>query len=159
MSLLWHQRQQKALQEFAVSGGLTNGLHLEPSTCCCSSKFCPNGQGKLSSTLEVEQLWLDLQTENIFCPHISADFVGFFTFSCRGTAQQGELHGKNCSCQVLTRPKFCHILSLVQTPNPLVQVLETKKKNKLFNKTNLSPTVSLLFIIVREGQIVAKLKV
>jgi len=39
-----------------------------------------------------------------------------------------------------TRPKFCHILLLVQTPNPLVQALETKKKNKLFNETNLSPT-------------------
>lgn len=32
---------------------------------------------------------------------------------------------KICSCRARTRPKFSHISLLVQTPNPLVQALET----------------------------------
>jgi len=33
---------------------------------------------------------------------------------------------------------------LAQTPNPLVQALETYMKNKLFNETNRSPTFFML---------------
>jgi len=71
-----------------------------------------------------------------FASTFTAAFIGFFTFFCGGTAQPKQRNKenyveKNCSCQILL---------LVQTPNTLVQALETKKKNKLFNETNHSPT-------------------
>jgi len=80
-----------------------------------------------------------------FASTFTAAFIGFFTFFCGGTAQPKQRNKENYVEKIAlvparTRPKFCHILLLVQTPNPLVQALETKKKNKLFNETNLSPT-------------------
>ena len=113
MSLLWHPGQQKVLQEFAVSLGLANGLLLEPSACCCSSGFRPNGHGKLLSPLVVGQLWLNLHTENIFCPHIYGCFCWLshiFLRRSRTTkpTQQGELRGKKL---ILSRANAAEILS------------------------------------------------
>ena len=43
-------------------------LGIEPSTCCCSSVFRPNGHSKLLIPLGVPQLWVYLQPDNIFLP-------------------------------------------------------------------------------------------
>ena len=95
MSLLWHPRQQKVSQEFAVFWGLTNDLLLEPSTCHCSSEFHPNGHGKLLSPPGVGQLWLNLQAENVFCQHSYGCFCRLFHIFLRRNrttkaVQQGE---------------------------------------------------------------------
>ena len=99
MLLLWHPRQQKVSQEFAVSWGLANDLLFEPSTCRCSSEFRPNGHGKLLIPPGVGQLWLNIQTENVFCQHIYGCFYRLFHNFLRRNrttkaAQQGELGGK-----------------------------------------------------------------
>ena len=46
---------------------------LEPSSCCCSV-LRPNGYCELFSPLEVQQLWLNLQTEKVFCRHLYGCF-------------------------------------------------------------------------------------
>ena len=75
------QKSMYTIRLVAITGpGIVclNGLLLEPSTCRCSSEFRPNGHGKLLSALGVGQLWLNFQTENIFCPHIYGCFCRFF---------------------------------------------------------------------------------
>ena len=72
-------------------------LGIEPSTCCCSSVFRPNGHGKLLIPLGVRQLWLYLQPDNIFYQHIYGCFCWLsliFPRKNRMTkpTQQGELH-------------------------------------------------------------------
>ena len=119
------------------------------STCFCSSVFRPSGHGKLFNLLGFRQLWLNLQTENNFCRHIYSWFCTLSHIFLRRNrttkpTQQGELRKKDCSCRARTRPKFSYISLLAQTPNPLVQALETYMKNKLFNETNRSPTFFML---------------
>ena len=57
-------------------------------------------------------------------------FVGFPTFFCERTAWPNQRNKEsymkeNCSCRARTRPKFSHFSLSVQTPNPLVQALES----------------------------------
>jgi len=48
------------------------------------------------SPLGVGQLWLNLQTENVFFSStFTVAFVGFFTFFCGGTAQPKQRNKEN----------------------------------------------------------------
>lgn len=62
--------------------------------------------------------------------HLRLLLLAFLHFFREGTAQPNQRNKENCvrkicSCRARTRPKFSHISLLVQTPNPLVQALET----------------------------------
>lgn len=97
---LWQLGQKKVPQEVTVSWGFMNGFREEPSTCCCSSVFQPNGHDKLLSPLGVQQHWLILWIENIFRQHIYNSFCLFSHIFLRRNCTtkptpQGELSEKN----------------------------------------------------------------
>ena len=99
------------------------------------------------SVVQINQL--NLHTENTFGRHICGCFCWLSHIFLRRNrktepTQQKQLSGKNCSCQARTRPKFFHILLLVQTPNPLVQALETQMKKQTFQRDKLFPYFLML---------------
>lgn len=109
------------------------------------------------SVVQINQL--NLHTENTFGRHICGCFCWLSHIFLRRNrktepTQQKQLRGKNCSCRARTRPKFFHILLLVQTSNPLVQVLETQMKKQTFQRDKLFPyflVLTLTFVFKLRG--------